>query len=86
MQPVPLDRRLMVAMPLVALLSATPALAGSATAGSIISKQNAIANATTSMPAGNTVTKTDCTTMVRALSARYRCTVYWSPTDGGSDG
>jgi hypothetical protein len=64
---------------LLTLLSAGPALAGSATAGSIISKQDAIDNAANAMPIGNEITGVRCTTMIRALSARYRCTVQWSP-------
>jgi hypothetical protein len=51
-----------------------------------MSQQAAIAIATSSMPAGNSVTRTQCTTMVRALSARYRCTVWWSPATGEGDG
>ena len=77
---------LIPALGLLTLLSTTPALAGSATAGSLISKQNAIDNATNSMPTGNQVTGVRCITMIRALSARYRCTVQWSPetSEGGS--
>lgn len=70
----------------LALLPMAPAQAGSATAGSIMSKQAAIATATSSMPAGNSVTRSRCTTMVRALSARYSCTVWWSPTPLEGDG
>jgi hypothetical protein len=51
-----------------------------------MSQQAAIAIATSSMPAGNSVTRSQCTTMVRALSARYRCTVWWSPGTGVGDG
>jgi hypothetical protein len=68
------------------LLQSTPALAGSATAGSIMSQQAAIAIATSSMPAGNSVTRAQFITMVRALSARYRCTLWWSPATGEGDG
>ena len=74
------------ALAAVGLLQGTPALAGSATAGSIMSKQAAIAIATSSMPPGNSVSRVQCTTMVRALSARYRCTVWWSPATGVGGG
>jgi hypothetical protein len=70
----------------LALLHLPPAQAGSATAGSILSKQAAIAIATSSMPAGNSVTGSRCATMVRALSARYSCTVWWSPAALTGDG
>ena len=74
------------ALAALGLLQAVPALAGSATAGSIMSKQAAVANATSSMPAGNAVTRSSCTTMVRDLSARYSCTVWWSPATSKGDG
>jgi hypothetical protein len=74
-----------IGLGLIALLSAPAAQAGSATASSLMSAQNAIDNAMVSMPAGSQVTQTSCTTMVRALSARYRCTVEWQPAAGGSD-
>jgi hypothetical protein len=61
------------ALAALALLPMAPAQAGSATA-------------TSSMPAGNSVTHSRCTTMVRALSARYSCTVWWSPTPLEGDG
>ena len=76
-------------LPALAALAAfqmAPAQAGSATAGSLLSKQAAIAIATSSMPAGNSVTGSRCTTMVRALSARYSCTVWWSPAPLQGDG
>lgn len=70
----------------LALLQGSAALAGSATAGSLMSKTNAIANATASMPAGNTVTDVRCLTIIKDQSARYRCTVYWSPAAQQGDG
>jgi len=70
---------------LLALLSAAPAHAGSVTAGSIISKSDAIANASSSMPAGSQITGVNCTTMIRDLSARYRCTVQWIPAPSKGD-
>jgi hypothetical protein len=51
-----------------------------------MSKTNAIANATASMPAGNTVTDVRCLTIIKDQSARYRCTVYWSPAAQQGDG
>ena len=56
----------------------SPALAGSATAGSIISKADAIATAASGMPAGQVITAERCLTMVRDLSPRYSCTVTWT--------
>lgn len=79
-------RAALSALAALGLLQGTPALAGSAAAGSIMSKQAAIAIATSSMPAGNSVSRVQCTTMVRALSARYRCTVWWSPATGEGGG
>lgn len=62
----------------VALIAvARPALAGSSTAGSIISKADAIATASSAMPAGQVIMSEQCLTMVRDLSPRYRCTVTW---------
>jgi len=66
----------------VLLAPVAPALAGSATAGSIMSKQAAIRIATYSMPAGNSVSRVQCTEMLRDLLPRYRCTVWWSPASG----
>jgi hypothetical protein len=81
---VKLQRTCLVAV--LALLGMAPAYAGSNTAGSIISKTNAIANASASMPAGSQITGVKCTTMIRDLSARYRCTVDWGPAPGNGDG
>lgn len=69
-------RALLVAVVVVA--TGSPAVAGSSTAGSIISKADAIATARSAMPAGQVVTGERCLTMVRDLSPRYRCTVTWS--------
>ena len=63
---------------LVVFTTGGPALAGSSTAGSIISKADAIATASGSMPAGQVITAEHCLTMVRDLSARYSCTVTWA--------
>jgi len=71
---------------LLALLGTAPAHAGSVTAGSIISKTDAIANASVSMPAGSQITGVKCTTLIRDLSARYRCTVLWIPAPSKGDG
>jgi hypothetical protein len=71
---------------LLALLGMAPAYANSVTAGSIISKNNAIANASCSMPAGSQITGVKCTTIIRDLSARYRCTVQWIPAPSKGDG
>ena len=38
------------------------------------------------MPPGNSVSRVQCTSMVRALSARYRCTVWWCPATGVGNG
>ena len=73
----PSQRLKLLLVGLVALASGSPALAGSATAGSIISKADAIATAASGMPAGQVITAERCLTMVRDLSARYSCTVTW---------
>jgi len=75
---------LRVLLPALLLAIAAPAQAGFATAGSIISAQDAIDTASSSMPPGGQVTSVRCTTMVRDLSARYRCTVQWSSPDAGA--
>jgi hypothetical protein len=74
------------AIGLLSLLAGAPAMAGSATAGSIMSKQQAIASASSNMPAGNRVSRVECTTLVRDLSPRYSCTVWWSPAPRQGDG
>ena len=58
-----------------ALLGMAPAYSGSHTAGSITSQTDAIANASATMPAGSPITAVKCTTKIRDISARYRCTV-----------
>ena len=70
------SRLLLLSLAVVVLGS--PALAGSATAGSIISKADAIATAASGMPPGQVITAERCLTMVRDLSPRYSCTVTWT--------
>jgi len=59
---------------------ALPAQAGGGTAGSLLSRQAAIQQATLWMPPGARITSTDCTQMVIDSSARYVCTVQWGPS------
>jgi hypothetical protein len=66
----------MLALGLV-LAGAAPGWAGSGTAESIISRQDAIAQASAAMPASDQITNTRCIDMIRDLSSRYRCTVQW---------
>lgn len=63
-----------------------PVLAGSSTAGSISSKQNAIANASSALPSGAQINAVQCITLIRDLSPRYSCTVRWSPAANGGGG
>jgi hypothetical protein len=59
------------------MAAAAPSWAGSGTAESIISRQDAIAQASAAMPAGDQITNTQCVDMIRDMSSRYRCTVQW---------
>ncbi len=59
------------------MAGAAPGWAGSGTAESIISRQDAIAQASAAMPAGDQITNTRCIDMIRDMSSRYRCTVQW---------
>lgn len=61
----------------VVVAAGMPGFAGSCTAGSIISQEDAIATASSSRPAGLPITDVSCTTLIRDLSPRYRCTVTW---------
>lgn len=70
-------RPLLLGLSLSVLAAGIPAQAGSSTAGSIISKADAIATASSAMPAGQVITAVQCLTMVRDLSPRYSCTVTW---------
>lgn len=71
--------RLSALAAILLLAGAGPASAGSGTSESIISRQDAIAGASSGMASGDQITGTRCTTMIRDLSARYRCTVTWGP-------
>lgn len=68
-----------------ALLAALPmaitpaALAGSVTAESIWDKSNAIQRAQSQLPAGASITRTECTVVnVRTGNYRYICTVFFN--------
>jgi hypothetical protein len=60
-----------------AAFSAQPALAGSATADSVWSQQNALQRASQSVPAGIVITQTRCQQFQVRGDFRYRCTVTW---------
>ena len=64
---------------LAALLLPPAARADGGTAGSLISRDDAIRNATLWMPPAARITSTDCTEMVIDSSPRYVCTVQWGP-------
>ena len=60
-------------------LLATPAQAGSVTAESIWDKGNAIQRAQSQLPAGATITRSECTVVnVRTGNYRYICTVFFT--------
>ncbi|MFM7651819.1 MAG: hypothetical protein ACKO5M_02670 [Vulcanococcus sp.] len=64
---------------LLAGLMATPAQAGSVTAESIWDRSNAIQRAQSQLPAGATVTRSECTVVnVRTGNYRYICTVFYA--------
>jgi hypothetical protein len=70
---------------LATALGAAPALAGSVTAESIWDKRNALQRAQSQMPAGSTVTRTECTEVnVRTGNYRYICTVFFTPAPTGT--
>jgi hypothetical protein len=81
-----LGQRIWITGGLMLMVCGSPCLAGSSTAGSVISKQNAIANASNSLPAGAQITDVSCTTLIRDLSPRYSCTVHWTPAGRRGDG
>ena len=61
------------------LLLPGAARADGGTAGSLISREDAIRNATLWMPSGARITSTNCTEMVIDSSLRYFCSVQWGP-------
>lgn len=63
------------------LLLPGEARAGGGTAASLVSRENAIQNATLWMPPGARITSTNCTEMLIDSSPRYVCTVEWGPAD-----
>lgn len=56
-----------------------PAHAGGSTAGSLVSREEAIRQATLWMPDTAQITSINCTEMVIDSSPRYVCTVQWGP-------
>jgi hypothetical protein len=76
----PFPRRLL-ALTTMLLLSATPALAGSVTADSILDQEGARQAAMEQMPRGATVTGSRCQEIgVGGIdNPRYRCTVEYRP-------
>ena len=68
-------------------LQGPAAWAGSATAESIWSRENALDQARQQMPAGATVTREHCQEIEVGLgNIRYRCSVEWqSPSETGPD-
>ena len=63
------------------LLLPGEARADGGTAGSLVSRENAIQNASLWMPPGARITSTECTEMLIDSSPRYVCTVEWGPAD-----
>jgi len=56
-----------------------PVRADGGTAGSLMSREAAIQQATLWMPPGARITSTSCTELVVDASPRYVCTVQWGP-------
>ena len=57
------------------VVNAVPANAGSITASSIWNSSNAMQRARSRVPAGATITKSNCVTVQVRLDFHYRCTV-----------
>ena len=57
------------------VVNAVPATAGSITASSIWNSSNAMQRARSRVPAGATITKSNCVTVQVRLDFHYRCTV-----------
>jgi len=57
------------------LFNAVPVTAGSITASSIWNSSNAMQRARSRVPAGATITKSNCVTVQVRLDFHYRCTV-----------
>ncbi len=62
---------------LAVLLTATPAMAGSATAQSIWNMGHALGEAKRRVPKGATITGTKCNTVQVRNDDRWNCTVTW---------
>ena len=56
-----------------------PARADGGSASSLLSRQDAIQQATLWMPRGAQITSTNCTEMIIDSSVRYFCSVQWGP-------
>lgn len=72
------------ALGLLAGWAVPPAAAGSCSGGSIISRQNAIADASSCLPPGAQITAEHCITLIRDLSPRYQCSLTWSRPAAGT--
>jgi hypothetical protein len=64
----------------MALALMLPARADGGSASSLLSRQDAIQQATLWMPRGAQITSTDCTEMIIDSSVRYFCSVQWGPS------
>lgn len=73
-----LRRCVFAGLVLLLLPGGAPASAGSCSGGSIMSRTNAIADASSCMPPGAQITGEHCITMIRDMSPRYQCSVTWS--------
>lgn len=72
-------RRLLLTFSTLTSLAAGPALAGSVTAESVWDKSNALQRARSQLPAGSTVTRTECTDVnVGIGNYRYICTLFFT--------
>ena len=60
------------------VVNAVPATAGSITASSIWNSSNAMQRARNRVPAGATITKSNCVTVQVRLDFHYRCTVVYT--------
>ena len=78
-QPTGRIRHWLAAPALLIGLMVAPVQAGSITAESIWDKSNAIERARSQLPAGATLTRTECTVVnVRTGNYRYICTVFFN--------
>ena len=73
------QRLLLLALSGLTVLGTAPCLAGSVTAESILDKRNVLQRAQSQLPAGSTVTRTECSVVnVGIGNYRYICTLFFT--------